>query len=300
MKKVTILLSTYNGEKYIKELMDSLLNQREVEIRIIVRDDGSSDSTITCIEEYCDDRIQIIRGENLKPAKSFLNLIKQAGDSDYYAFCDQDDVWNKDKLINAVNKMEQKDENRPILYMSTYDVVDSKLNLLFTRDMKFNIPFKLQTTIMERSPSGCVMVFNKKMKELIELSSPQSLRMHDFWTLMVAEAFHAIIVTDDMPQLKYRQHENNTVGFGTAWHIRIKRLIKSAIYGDNERQKQAICFLQEYKDILPEDSIKILNEVADYRKSLKNRIKFAFNKEYRMDSAYINVLFIGSVLLGIF
>lgn len=300
MNSVSILLSTYNGEKYITELVDSLLAQKDVDIRIVVRDDGSSDNTIALLEQYHDERIRIFTGDNLKPARSFLELVKLAGDADYYAFCDQDDVWNDNKLINALNKMEREDASKPILYMSTYDVVDCDLNLLFTRDMKFHIPFKLQTTIMERSPSGCVMVFNRKLKELVELSNPVDLRMHDFWALMVAEAFHAVIVTDNRAQLKYRQHENNVVGFGVTWHVKIKRLIKSAIYGNNERQRQAVCFLNEYGNILPEDSKLILEEVANYKRSLKNRISFALNKEYRLDSIYVNALFIISVLLGLF
>lgn len=300
MEKVIVLLSTYNGEKYIEEQIKSLLNQVDVDVHILIRDDGSKDGTLNIVEKMNDGRIEIYSGENLKPAKSFLQLVKMAGDSEYYAFCDQDDVWDDNKLITAVNMMKDQDSNKPILYMSTYDVVDSDLNFLFKRNMEFDIPFKLQTTIMERSPSGCTMVFNKNLKQLIEQSNPKNLRMHDFWTLMVAEAFHAMIITDDNSRLKYRQHENNVVGLGTPWRVKIKRLIFSMLYEKNERQKQAVSLLQEYESILPEDSKQILEEVAQYREKIFNRFKLAFNKDYRLNSSYINLLFIFSVLIGVF
>ena len=196
--------------------------------------------------------------------------------------------------------MEQSDNTMPILYMSTYDVVDSKLNTMFIRDMKFEIPLTLQTTIMHRAPSGCTMVFNKKLRDLISKSSPRNLRMHDFWTLMVAEAFHAIIVTDNRSQLKYRQHENNSVGYGTPLRIKIQRWVNSALHGDNERQKQAICFYEEYYETLPDDSKKILEKVVNYRKSFRNKLDLIYDKEFRTYSIVTNIQFIVSVFLGIF
>uniref|UniRef100_UPI00405768CF glycosyltransferase family 2 protein n=1 Tax=Acetatifactor sp. TaxID=1872090 RepID=UPI00405768CF len=300
MKKVLVLLSTYNGEKYIKEQIESLLAQKGVDVHVLIRDDGSADLTVEIIESFKDNRITLYTGENLKPAKSFLQLVKDSGEADFYAFCDQDDVWNEDKLINAVRMMEKYEKNEPILYMSTYDVVDADLKLLFVRDMRFDIPFKLETTIMHRCPSGCTMVFNNELKKLLVKSSPDNLRMHDFWTLMVAEAFHATIVTDERSQLKYRQHENNCVGYGTSLKEKVQRWINSAIHGENERQMQAKCFYDEYKDILPEDSCVTLRKVVNYRNSIKNRIAFLKDKDFRTYSRFTNVQFVMSVLLGLF
>ena len=92
MKKVTVLLSTYNGEKFIKHQIQSLLAQRGVDLQIVIRDDGSTDETIRILKSFNNNKIKIIKSnENLGPAKSFINLLNIVGDSDYYAFCDQDD-----------------------------------------------------------------------------------------------------------------------------------------------------------------------------------------------------------------
>lgn len=95
MKTVSVLLSTYNGEKYLREQLDSLLVQQGVDLRIIARDDGSKDTTVEILKEYAgkDTRVSFFEGKNVGPAQSFFDLIMKSPDSDYYAFCDQDDVW---------------------------------------------------------------------------------------------------------------------------------------------------------------------------------------------------------------
>ena len=130
--KINVLLSTYNGELYIAEQLDSLLRQTVIDnMKIIIRDDGSTDSTLKIIEEYKSKNSNIIfyRGENLKPAKSFWHLLQNCDEADYFAFCDQDDVWDEDKLEVAINQLKEHDDV-PALYFSDARVVDSELNLL--------------------------------------------------------------------------------------------------------------------------------------------------------------------------
>ena len=113
-------MSTYNGEKYIDEQIDSVLAQKNVRVDLLIRDDGSKDETVRIIKRYCEkfDNIKFYEGPNLKPARSFLNLIETAElNYDYYAFCDQDDVWHEDKLYQAIEKIgKKKDSQKPILY----------------------------------------------------------------------------------------------------------------------------------------------------------------------------------------
>ena len=107
-KKVTILMSTYNGEKYLEEQIDSLLNQTYKNISILIRDDGSKDNTVHIIKEKkkSNDNITLIEGKNVGFIKSFLELINLAEKSDYYAYCDQDDVWMEEKIQRAVEFFE--------------------------------------------------------------------------------------------------------------------------------------------------------------------------------------------------
>jgi rhamnosyltransferase len=140
MKSVCVLLSTYNGEKYLKELLDSVLNQNcedKIKVSIFVRDDGSSDNTTNILKEYEQNGKIILFGHggcNLGFAKSFSSLLANAPLSDYYAFCDQDDIWLPDKLISAVERLEKEDNNEiPLLYSTNLIVVDKDLNEI-TRD----------------------------------------------------------------------------------------------------------------------------------------------------------------------
>ena len=95
MKKVQVLLSTYNGEKYLKEQLDSIIAQKGVDVHILARDDGSKDDTIKILEGY--ENIDIIKGSNIGVCKSFFELINKSGEYDYYSFADQDDVWDCDR-----------------------------------------------------------------------------------------------------------------------------------------------------------------------------------------------------------
>lgn len=109
MCRCLILLSTYNGEKYLPELLESVLAQKDIYVDILARDDGSTDKTVEILKKY--DRVKVYGGNNLKPAKSFLDLIWKADiNYDYYALCDQDDVWKEEKIISAVKCIENIDK----------------------------------------------------------------------------------------------------------------------------------------------------------------------------------------------
>lgn len=299
---VSVLLSTYNGEAYIRELIESVLGQEDVNVLLEIRDDGSSDSTINIIRSFDDTRIRLTIGsENLKPARSFLKLLRDSSDSQYYAYCDQDDVWNRDKLKNAINQIEAVAKNgSPTLYMSTYDVVDADLAKEFTFDMHFETPLRLQDTLIYRAPSGCVMVFNRALKQEVVKSNPTTARMHDFWTLLVVEAFHYTIVTDNQPSLLYRQHGDNVVSITPSRKTRLMRLLHSAVKGKNERWCQACEFYECYGNEMPDDTKAVLEKVVKYRLGFRPRLKLAFDPTFKTGSLYVNILFKGSVLLGLF
>lgn len=116
--KVTILISTYNGYKYLEEQYNSLINQKYPNIEIIFRDDGSTDDSIGIIENYCQHcNVSLLLGANCGARNSFLCLISQSSvDSSYYAFCDQDDVWESDKLSRAVEQLSKLPEDIPAMY----------------------------------------------------------------------------------------------------------------------------------------------------------------------------------------
>ena len=295
---VSVLLSTYNGHQYIRQLVDSVLAQEEVNVKLQVRDDGSTDDAIDILKSYNDPRITIRTGKNLKPALSFLSLLRDCDDADYYAYCDQDDCWYPNKLITAVTELERT--NEPALFISTYDVCDENLNKMFTYDMKFEEPQRLQDALLYRAPSACTMVFNHALREVINRANPSFVRMHDFWTLITALSHDCRIVTKNVPLIKYRQHAGESVGITPTLGVRIKRLIKSARKGNNERWRQAKEAYDAYKDEIQPDKREILEEVVQYRDSFSNKMKLLKDKRFKTTSTYINLLFKVSVLIGKF
>lgn len=142
MKKVQVLLSTYNGEKYLKEQIESILKQKEVDIHLLVRDDGSSDSTIKILEEISNKnkKITFYKGKNIGPARSFMELLKKSEEADYYSFADQDDIWEENKIISAINKL--KNTNEPELYLSALGIVNEKLENIETKKVSGKYTFE--------------------------------------------------------------------------------------------------------------------------------------------------------------
>ena len=128
MKKVLVLLSTYNGEKYVETQVNSVLKQKNVDVDIFIRDDGSKDNTVAVIEKLNDSRISIFKEENKGATNSFFELIKKAPlEYDYYALCDQDDYWEEDKLYAATVKLDNVDQTKPALYYSGQKLTDKNL-----------------------------------------------------------------------------------------------------------------------------------------------------------------------------
>ena len=155
MNKVVVLLSAYNGEKDLREQIDSILRQKDVDIKIIIRDDGSTDKTVNIVDSYHDERIVLLKGENLGYANSFLTLIKDAPQADYYAFSDQDDVWEEKKLSIAIERM---CDNKCNLYTSALKIVDENLQYQYTKSFDGYVG-TVGSTLSRNMLAGCTMVF---------------------------------------------------------------------------------------------------------------------------------------------
>ena len=234
MYKVAVLMSTYNGEKYLREQIDSILAQEGVEVTLYVRDDGSSDGTIGIVEEYLRDCKNVILtiGENMGVGNSFMQLVYDTpGDFDYYAFSDQDDIWLKEKIKVAIRKIDQK--QGPVLYTSNQMLVDKTGNKLSLRyPENFEMPVSLETEYHNNMISGCTFVFNKRLKLLLaeDIRRPRvellRKRIHDVWVANVASLYEGIVY-DKNAYILYRQHENNVVGGYAHGHLYdIKQKIK--------------------------------------------------------------------------
>ena len=222
---IDILLSTYNGERFLKKQLDSILSQTYTEWRLLVRDDGSSDNTNAILKEYHQKNSQKIIifpnniNQNIGVIKSFEFLLQQSN-NEYIMFCDQDDIWLPNKIeisFNTIKELEVKhSSSTPIAIHSNLTLIDENENLLHNSFWQFaNIrPNILNTNIkflaISNSATGCTMMINKALKNIV-LPFPEKVYMHDMLIALTA-CKHGILHPIYQPLILYRQHNNNTIG----------------------------------------------------------------------------------------
>lgn len=298
MKSVQVLMSTYNGTRYIGEQLQSIYRQKGVKVSLLVRDDGSTDGTLELLdEEQRDGRLQWYTGENLGPAYSFWNLLQSADDSDYYAFCDQDDVWDSDKLAVAVEAM-SKDGDKPAVYFCQTRLVDEQLNEIPSVTISPLLTYG--ESLIYHFVTGCTMVINRAMRNELLLYKPSFIRMHDIWIYNVAQAIGASVHFDRVPHMSYRQHSANVVGqvnsAAFVWKNRWRRLKKN----EHIRSRLAAEILKGYASKMSPENKYITELAANYRSGVGAWLRLLFAPSLRCAPLSINISGRLAILLGIF
>ncbi len=296
---VQILMSTYNGEKYLKQQIDSIFNQSIGLDRLflLVRDDGSKDNTLSILEEYKNkfpNNFDYFTGENLGPCYSFLDLVSKANlDFKYFAFSDQDDFWSPEKLEMAVNILENKNNSIPQLYSSKYTIVDSNLREIEGQSAKKVNFTTFENSLIENVATGCTEVFNKEMLLLLNKvneTKTQGFFMHD-WVLYMLGTSLGEYYYDENSYLLYRQHENNVLGASRSKVNNLTRKFKlfSKYRSDNIIRKHNKAFLDVYEDFVTSDKNLMLNQFS--RKSVLNNFKLGFNKKLKRQKFIDELIF---------
>ena len=220
MKNIAVLLATYNGENYLRQQLDSLLNQTFADFRIVVHDDGSTDGTIDILNEYRDnnpEKIELLHGQSCGSAKAnFLWMLKKE-EADVYFFCDQDDVWHEAKIEKSLKAL--GDLSEPACVFSDMWVVDENLNEIsdsFIRYIGREPGNTAYTQILIDNPAaGCTMCFNRALRDLtVELLPKldlENIPMHDALVLALASITGEVKAIDE-PLVYYRQTGNNIMG----------------------------------------------------------------------------------------
>ena len=281
---ISVLLSTYNGDKYLKSQLDSVFVCDNVCCRIFVRDDGSSDRTQNILDTYQEcKKLTWIKGENIGPARSFMELLYRADEADYYSFCDQDDVWQKDKLSVAIDKLSSIPENIPALYFSEKTIVDK--DLMPIKDTHGNYLLTLGESFINNPVTGCTMVINKKLRDIIVSAKiPDYFSLHDSWIYRICLAVGGVVIYDRTPHILYRQHGNNVVG-----HIGLfKRMYAfvNNIFRNTEcaRSKVAYELLNSYNSYMTDDNKMLLEQLSRYKISILNKLRLLINPRMRTHS----------------
>lgn len=299
MNSVTVLMSTYNGEKYLVEQLESVLGQKDVELSILVRDDGSTDNTKGILQQYQEKGLlKWYSGQNLRSAKSFLDLVYTASGTDYYAFCDQDDVWNEDKLCRAIGALEkQGDAKLPRLYCSNYQLVDAELNNLPDNGHVSTTTF--EAALVSSCCTGCTCVFNNALRLVLKEGAPNVIVMHDDWVHKVCLAVGGTVVYDEYRSLKYRQHGGNVDGGvhgirQKVHNIQVRFKTKECI-----RTNQIIEILHIYGDDMSEHNKKLAEMIIKAKEgNIIPRLMVILNKEIKTPFSRLNRGFYAAILFG--
>lgn len=294
-------MSTYNGEKYLKEQLDSLLSQSLLPTKIIIRDDGSSDKTLDILKEYKEKNsiIDYYQGDNIGPTKSYYELLKKVEDADYYALCDQDDVWFNDKLKKAIYKLEQEDKNIPLLYVGRFILTDEKLHKLDSNMSKLYSYTDFAHSLVYHTSPGCTFVFNNlTRKQVLKYDmNTRFCKIHDEIIHKVVSLFGKVIL-DEEPLMFYRQHVNNVFGLTANRKKELLHRINNFLSKKvkNDRSKIARELLDVYGKECEKEKKEILYIVGNYVNSKKLKKELLNSELFKTNT--INDLFFKILVLA--
>ncbi|MBM7063156.1 glycosyltransferase family 2 protein [Pseudomonas sp. UL073] len=228
-EKVAILLSTYNGAAYLAEQLDSLVAQTHTNWQIYASDDGSGDATLEILRHYQHQlgghRLTLFEGPRQGFAANFLGTLqRQEFQAQYYAFCDQDDLWQPDRLALGIAWMRNIPDEQPALYCSRTQLVDAQgqplgLSPLFSEAPSF------RNALVQSIAGGNTMLFNQATRALLQ-GTDRTARIisHDWWTYILVSGCGGQVFYNPEPTIRYRQHERNLMGSNSSLNDRLKRL----------------------------------------------------------------------------
>jgi len=291
---VAILLSTYNGERFLGEQLDSLLAQTHRNTRIVVRDDGSSDGTRAILDRYgkAHANIEIAHGENLGSIASFFWLIDHAPpDAAYLCFCDQDDVWEADKITRGVRALDGLDQ--PAMVFTNVHIVDAALRPLATDANRAPRGTAFENSLVQNIATGCTVMFNAAAERALRGRRVRhaELIQHDWWVYQLVSATGRVVY-DAYPSVRYRQHGANVIGRPMGlkfWSSRIRRQL------DPSRRllrRQAAEMLRVHGADLPPEKKRVLEEFVRHSgaESLLERARYALRAPVYRQQAFDDLI----------
>ena len=301
MPTCLVLMCTYNGERFLREQIDSVLSQKDVAVSIKVADDRPSDGTVRILEEYRSRYPNFdycVNEVNKNFTYNFIDLLFSVRDTqyDYYAFCDQDDIWLPEKLAEAIKKIGEKGSSENgVLYCSNLKVTDARGNAIGMEEGDSIHKTNRCTYLYENICTGCTMVFDRKFKDHCLKYYPKSIRLHDHWFFLIA-VYTAEWVYDPRAFILYRQHVDNQVGSkknaDESLGAQFAHFLEKSNSDTTQRLQQ---LLIGYGDEISAADRKNIEIVANYKRNIGCRLKFAcysrFKRRKRNLRFRIRVLF---------
>lgn len=269
--KVAILLGTFCGQQYLAEQLNSFATQTHSNWEVWASDDGSTDDTLAILDRFKSHwpagRLSIQAG----PAKGFVSnflalTCNSSIQADYYAYSDQDDIWEFDKLQRAVQWLESVPANIPALYCARTRLIDSN-----NKEIGFSPLFgdpRFANALVQSIAGGNTMVFNNAARALLLQAGPQlPLVYHDWWVYMAVTGCGGKVFFDTVPTLRYRQHDGNVVGVNSSWQARFQRMRKLWHGQHRKWNGDHIAALGKLDDRLTPENKEILKQFAKARET---------------------------------
>jgi len=207
--EIDVVLATYNGELYIDEFLESLAAQEEVNIHLIVSDDGSTDSTLEIVKHHESKfhKVTVLKGPRKGPMSNFFFLLR-ASQRNFVALADQDDVWLQDHLINSINRI--RDQDLPAMTFSAVEQFDEITETSEVWPSQYAGP-EFPSIIFENTARGCTIVLNQQARDLINIQEPKNAIMHDWWILLLVKLY-GVVHYEPRSEIQYRLHAQNFIG----------------------------------------------------------------------------------------
>lgn len=287
MKTITVVMSAYNGSRYIVQQLDSIFAQKGVDVTCFVRDDGSKDDTLQVLEKYQKGlpkgKMIFVRGENVGWERSFLLALRDAPQSEYYAFADQDDIWFVDKLQSGIKVMESVcDVDKPLMYHCNKLSVNEELKPFSHQVRRTPQPLNRQNAMIQEYAQGCSIIMNEKARKLVLHYVPHAKLAHDFWCGLVCYLFGKVIY-DNAPRFYHISHGNNASGEGHtlgSWYGRLKSFSKKG----NIYYSPYDDLIEGYNNLLSTEDKRFIEKVKNYRHSVISKLFLLFSPKFVRDS----------------
>lgn len=270
MDSVCVLLSTYNGEKFLSLQLKSIENAATgFKVQYYVRDDGSIDRTVAMLEKWKETHdVAIERGRNIGVKNSFLWLFAHAPIADFYALADQDDEWTAEKLTRATKRL-RPSGNMPCLYYSAQEEIDEDGNSQGIIRASINPAMTFENSFVYNFAPGCAQVFNRALMQEIQKYNVEKCVMHDMVTVQLAGIFGEIIY-DEKPTIRYRQHSQNVTTavnnpakkFHQHWYVWAKA-------SGCPLSVQAQEYIEKVGEDMPPEKRDFLIVLRDYKKNIR-------------------------------
>lgn len=277
MLTVDVLLGTFNGQKYLAEFLDSLLNQQIVSINLIVSDDGSTDSTLSVLNDYKSkfNKFTLVSGPKEGAARNYLSLSKLST-SEFVAFADQDDIWDANHLIDSIHRIKNEDNTPALSYCAMREFDNASGTIIRIWPAKDSI-LNINSILLQNYARGCTIVMNRSAADLLNSVTPERLLMHDWWALLIAYT-HGTVKFGSRPEITYRLHDSNQIGIPSRFRSRLNFLNqlskgKWAPFGQALDLKEHFGMTMQAQDLVNLDKLLALKEF-----NLNSHLNFALGK----------------------